>query len=528
MGVAYNIPIGVCRGPTGYRLQGGTTGAAGAGITAYETWLGRPCTYALDYIYDNVSSTAAFTSGHLGATNNWGTDSGLTVSAWSGAPIGSRTLMLGTPACIGHTAGAGALTWAQEAAGASDAYWTALGNNLITLGLSHTILRIGREMNGNWYHWGLPNTGDTIAQHKAGWQHIVTLLRGLAGANFKFMWNPILGPVTGSGADISQYYPGAAYVDMIGVDCYDFESPTLTRKPYARTLTQQKSALSTMKTQLDGLNGWVNFCNLYSGGVPLAFPEWGLVLWLSGGNYAGGGDNSYFVDQMASSYISGAAMHAFWEDDDMGVFDPDTDPGRNLPVPDARYAFLRDFATPSISGVHSPPVIPSFPAGYGPLPTDFNNWVPVPLGFCTQKTTLRAAQPSGGQALTASSYTVIQFPAPAEDPYSGWSTTATANQPAWSYLAPFDGWYEVTLCISAGAVSTVLEPAVQVSGATIYELATVIGSTANAVMVTGSFRFPLIGGLDYVQGLAWSSAAAATSTTGVSRECSIEIIYVSE
>lgn len=528
MGVAYNVPIGVYRGPTGYRLQGGTAGAAGAGTAAYETWLGRPCTYALDYIYDNVSTTAKFTNGNLGSTNNNGTDSGLLVSAWSGAPIGSRTLMLGVPACIGNTAGAGATTWAQEATGASDTYWTALGNNLIALGLSHTVLRIGREMNENWYHWCLPVTGDTKTQHVAGWQHIVTLLRGLTGAHFKFMWNPGIGSGS-TGYDFSTAYPGAAYVDYIGIDCYDFETPAIPHPPYVRTLAQQQSTFSTMKTQLDGLNGWLNFCQLYSGGVPLAFPEWGLELWLSGGtNYDGGGDNPYFINQMASSYISASAMHALWEDNNMGVFDPDTSAGRVVTVPNSRFAFLQDFAVPSVSGVHAPPSVPSFPAGYGPLPTDLNNWVSVPLGFNTAKTTLRVAQPSGGQALGASAYTTIQFPAAIEDPYSGWVVSATSQQPAWSYLAPYDGVYEVTVCVSVGAVVTLLEPVVQVSGNVIYEMAACNGTSANAPMITGSVRVALVGGVDYVQGLAWSSAAATTSTTGVSRECSMEIVYVGE
>jgi hypothetical protein len=111
----------------------------------------------------------------------------------------------------------------------------------------------------------------------------------------------------------------------------------------------------------------------------------------------------------------------------------------------------------------------------------------------------------------------------AEDPFGGWSTVATGSQVAWSYLAPYDGLYEVTICVSVAAVNTHLEPAVQVSGNVLYELGAAAVSTANAGIVCGSVRVALVGGLDYVTGRAWTSAAATTSA-GISRQCSMEIV----
>ena len=172
----------------------------------------------------------------------------------------------------------------------------------------------------------------------------------------------------------------------------------------------------------------------------------------------------------------------------------------------------------------TPPASPVFPAGYGPLPADFDGWVQTPMAFVTKRTVLRVAQPAGGQSLGGSAYTVIQFPAAAEDPYGGWSTTATGAQPAWSYLAPYDGWYEITICVSVAAVNAHLEPTIQISGNIVYELGAAAVSAANAGIVTGSVRVALLGGLDYVTGRAWSSAAATTSA-GISRECSMEIVY---
>ena len=186
-------PLGVYRGPLGIRKQDGVAGTAGQGISAYETFIGRSVTYALDYLWNTPSSTSKFTGGELAASNNAGSDAGTAASGWTGH-LGGRTLMLAIPACIHASAGAGAATWAQEASGTSDTYWTTLGNNLISWGLGSSVLRIGREFNYSGYTWSPSTTGDTAAQYIAGYQHIVTLLRGLSGANFTFMWNPALDP----------------------------------------------------------------------------------------------------------------------------------------------------------------------------------------------------------------------------------------------------------------------------------------------------------------------------------------------
>ena len=80
----------------------------------------------------------------------------------------------------------------------------------------------------------------------------------------------------------------------------------------------------------------------------MSFPEWGLVLWKTGGSYLGGGDNAVFVRAMAD-FICGCSLfgwHAMWEDPwGAGVCDPDTKPGRPIPAPMSRAAFLEAFGS---------------------------------------------------------------------------------------------------------------------------------------------------------------------------------------
>ena len=329
---------GVYRGPCGIYAQdekGSTAGGAASGILAYENWLGHHIQYPLDYIGDAPASWSDFENGILGQPI-----AGYTyLSSWGGTFLSRWTMCLALPACVGISAGSGGATWAAEAAGTNDAHWTALGNNLIAWGFGNANIRLGREWNGNWYQWSPALTGDSAANYIAGYQHIVTLLRNLTGAHFTFMWNPIEGQ--GSiGADAQTYYPGDAYTDQIGLDVYDWVYTNQTSPPYGyRSETDRRNCFTTAETATDGNNSWVQFARKH--GKPLAYPEWGLVQWLSGG-YNGGGDNPIFISQM-QELVSYSFLEAFWEDSGAGLFDTDGAACRtaNIERPDnARTTFL--------------------------------------------------------------------------------------------------------------------------------------------------------------------------------------------
>jgi hypothetical protein len=104
--------------------------------------------------------------------------------------------------------------------------------------------------------------------------------------------------------------------------------------------------LDIMLTQWDSLRGWYSLA--LNHGKPLSFPEWGLVLWKTDHSYLGGGDNATFVRAMAD-FICGCSLfgwHAMWEDPwGAGVCDPDTKPGRPIPAPMSRAAFLQAFGS---------------------------------------------------------------------------------------------------------------------------------------------------------------------------------------
>src|SRR5271165_7041538 len=286
-----SIPIGVYRG-------------RGCGISAigvYENFIGRQVQKVADFMAEQPTSWAQFENGNLTRTAD--------VSVWQGV-LGQRQLALGVPACCGASAGSGGKTWADEANGVNDAHWKALGNRLIALGLGGALLRIGREFNGNWYPWQVAEGGQ--ASYIAGYSHVVE----------------------------------------IGVDVYDFTQRTSAGAQIypgnaaGTTTAQQQQVLDIMLTQWDSLRGWYSLA--LNHGKPLSFPEWGLVLWKTGGRYLGGGDNAVFVRAMAD-FICGCSpfgWQAMWEDPwGAGVCDPDTKPGRPIPAPMSRAAFLQAFGS---------------------------------------------------------------------------------------------------------------------------------------------------------------------------------------
>lgn len=346
-----SVDTGVFRGRLGQYSSSGNTGALTAfagmppaagnplsSIQAYEAFLGRTVDYVLDYLIEAPTSWTAFEQAWVG------TDAGTAVPLAGWGDIGSRKFMLGVSPCAGASIGSGGASWLDEANGVNDTHWAALGDYLIAHGYADACLRIGREWNGSWYPWNVKPSD--VTNFIAGWQHIVTLLRARSGAQFTFMWNPFLGQGGNGITDVTAAYPGSSYVDFIGLDVYDGGYTTLSSPPYTRDIATQEARFATQESQANGLAAWKTFAAAQ--GVPLAFPEWGLELWWSNG-YPGGGDNAYFISQMATKYISGAGMHALWEHPGNGVYDPDTSSFRKLngtilPVPQSRRAFLRAFA----------------------------------------------------------------------------------------------------------------------------------------------------------------------------------------
>ncbi|MGH3276396.1 MAG: glycoside hydrolase family 26 protein [Streptosporangiaceae bacterium] len=82
------------------------------------------------------------------------------------------------------------------------------------------ILSFAPEPNGFWYTWGWTRT--PAATWVAAWRHVVTVFRRAGAANVTWLMTLNIG-FTGSGP-VADYWPGASYVDWVGIDGYYISS----------------------------------------------------------------------------------------------------------------------------------------------------------------------------------------------------------------------------------------------------------------------------------------------------------------
>jgi hypothetical protein len=115
------------------------------------------------------------------------------------------------------------------------AQYAVLGQKLVAAGCANSIIRLGHECNGGWYGWSHQGRD----AYKAAFIAVVETMRSVVGNNFLFEWNVSGGwaPLTASqpnpgtpfqdaqpGETYEEtylgWYPGAAYVDIVGQDSY--------------------------------------------------------------------------------------------------------------------------------------------------------------------------------------------------------------------------------------------------------------------------------------------------------------------
>jgi len=293
-----------------------SSGAAGIPLGDYAGWV-DPSGIAQFGATTGTHPTLA--TDYLDRTDGWSQmDSASGMGGWAGS--GDR-LVLGVPIIPGSSGA----TLAQGATGAYNQYFTTLAQNLVSEGLSNAILRLGWEFNGTWYPWSVASNTD--AQNFAAyWQQIVDTMRAVPGEQFAFLWNPNLGG--SSSWDLTQAYPGSAYVDYIGSDVYDeyWGTPQTPQNAWSNTLSQDWG--------LDWLSSFAA-----SEGRPIAIPEWSVCIRSDG---HGLGDDPYFINQFSSWLVANNA--AF---DDIFSFN-DTAGGQDNDITDGNFpnslaAFQQDF-----------------------------------------------------------------------------------------------------------------------------------------------------------------------------------------
>lgn len=109
-------------------------------------------------------------------------------------------------------------TMAQIAAGVHDDHLYRWADELAAWG-GPVYLRFAHEPNGDWYPWS-PAGGTSPETYVAAWRHVHDLLDSKDAHNVRWIWTVNV-PYPGS-RPIDQHYPGDEYVDLVGVDGYNW------------------------------------------------------------------------------------------------------------------------------------------------------------------------------------------------------------------------------------------------------------------------------------------------------------------
>jgi len=315
-----------------------------SGSETAVNWLGSSNTvkYAEDFIDATDFS-------HI--SNPW------QLSNWQGSPF---TMMWGVPMV---PCGAPATQCAtnvsdfdEVANGGADSYYKTLAQNLVSAGFGSSYIRLGWEFNADWMGWAICNQdGSGLASWASdfvpAFQNIVTSMRSVAGANFKFIWNPIDSSNSSCpGANLENFYPGDNYVDVVALDVYDgIGSSTSDAGRWTDMLNGVNGGGYTAVTpnsihgqgfQGYGLNWLAAFGKAH--GKEISLPEWGLD---SSGSNSGGGDDPYFVTQMANWIKANGSGPAIYWNYSGGTLPLDIPNYTSGGTPDATAAFKVAFGS---------------------------------------------------------------------------------------------------------------------------------------------------------------------------------------
>lgn len=125
------------------------------------------------------------------------------------------------------------VTLASIAAGEWDSYLRSYALSVREFGYP-VILSFGHEMNGGWYSWGAGHESPSV--FVAAWRHIVGVFRSERASNAVWAWS--VNSVNATGSPLRQWWPGASWVDLVGIDGYYYRPTDTYGSVFGRTIAQ--------------------------------------------------------------------------------------------------------------------------------------------------------------------------------------------------------------------------------------------------------------------------------------------------
>jgi hypothetical protein len=215
----------------------------------------------------------------------WITHANSGVPAWVSSHRQARTLIVSEeliPQIL--TNDPNPVTWELPCDnGEFDGYAKQLASALVGAGEGYAVVRLGMEMNGGWEQDYMGETSTAQHDWASCFAQEVTAMRSVPGAHLLFDWDP---NTCTNDYPLANFYPGNAYVDIIGADLYDSDCMGPLPRPSI-------ASWQHLYSEPLGLAAITRFAKAQ--GKPMSIPEWGLVA-----HPPGNGDDPYYVDGIAS------------------------------------------------------------------------------------------------------------------------------------------------------------------------------------------------------------------------------------
>ncbi len=327
-----------------------------SGVSSLGSAIGQQPAYAMDYLDGTSWSTMESSAASEAA-------------AWSGS---GYSMTFSVPMLPNSGA-----TLADGASGDYNAYYQQIAQGLVANNEASSIVRIGWEFNGSWMPWYADSSD--ASEFVSFWQQAVTAMRSVSGANFQFEWCPNGGDTTDN---MSSFYPGNSYVDIVAEDVYD---------QAWGTYPGESQNFSNLETVGNGLNWLTSFAAQQ--GKPAALGEWGLgngpgnagQPYTASNQQVSGGDDPAFIDDMAQWLASNHVYEATYFDYESMALSPQQNPN-------SYNAFLKDFGPGGVAAgsAGSSPTTPAPPPATttttAPPPATTTTTAPPPTTTTTTTT----------------------------------------------------------------------------------------------------------------------------------------------
>jgi hypothetical protein len=340
---------------------GGTSASFGPGLGLYDAE-SKPQGIETAASWLGSSSSIKFAQDFIDATDWSHIEDPYQLSQWKGSPF---TMIWGVPMIPCGSPSTQCQTNVQEynsvASGGADDHFKTLAKNLVAAGFGTSYIRLGWEMNATDMGWAVCNQQGSAADSwindfVPAFQHIVTSMRSVSGANFKFIWNPIDTSSTSCpGVHMESLYPGDKYVDVVALDVYDGIGTAMSDTARFSDLLNgtgnggyvAESPYAVNGQSFNGQGYGLKWLAAFgkAHGKEISLPEWGLE---STSNDAGGGDDAYFINQMADWIKANATGPAiFWNEgnsSNTGTLKLNIPNYTTAPTPNATAAFKAAFS----------------------------------------------------------------------------------------------------------------------------------------------------------------------------------------